>query len=58
MKISHLTNTTSYTTKDGSLIRELMHPATHGNARQSPAEAIVNPGIETIPPMSSCRDPE
>jgi hypothetical protein len=24
-----------YTTKDGSEIRELMHPAVHGNAKQS-----------------------
>jgi mannose-6-phosphate isomerase-like protein (cupin superfamily) len=30
-----------YTTKDGSLIRELMHPAVHGGHNQSLAEAIV-----------------
>jgi mannose-6-phosphate isomerase-like protein (cupin superfamily) len=30
-----------YTTKDGSTIRELMHPAIHGNRNQSLAEAIV-----------------
>ena len=30
-----------YITKDGSEIRELMHPAVHGNLTQSLAEAIV-----------------
>ena len=30
-----------YITKDGSKIRELMHPEIHGNARQSLAEATV-----------------
>jgi len=38
----------SYTTKDGSLIRELMHPDIHGNSRQSLAEAIVPAGATTI----------
>ena len=33
-----------YTTKDGSTIRELMHPLVHGNAAQSLAEATVPPG--------------
>ena len=36
-----------YVTKDGSLIRELMHPALHGNKNQSLAEAIVHPGQST-----------
>ncbi len=36
-----------YTTKDGSLIRELMHPAVHGNRQQSLAEATVAPGSRT-----------
>ncbi|MEO5359356.1 MAG: cupin domain-containing protein [Nitrospirota bacterium] len=31
----------AYTTKDGSEIRELMHPQVHGNKKQSLAEAIV-----------------
>lgn len=31
----------SYITKDGSEIRELMHPDIHGNIKQSLAEAIV-----------------
>ncbi len=37
-----------YTTKDGSLIRELMHPKVHGNANLSLAEAIVPVGFTTF----------
>lgn len=37
-----------YQTKDGSEIRELMHPALHGNRRQSLAEAVVAPGATTL----------
>ena len=37
----------AYETKDGSLIRELMHPQHHGNQQQSLAEAIVRPGDKT-----------
>ena len=36
-----------YTTKDGSRIRELMHPDIHGNHAQSLAEATVAPGAWT-----------
>ena len=36
-----------YITRDGSEIRELMHPAIHGNRQQSLAEAIVQPGQQT-----------
>lgn len=36
-----------FTTKDGSEIRELMHPAVHGNCNQSLAEARVAPGART-----------
>lgn len=38
---------TSYVTKDGSVIRELMHPSLHGNAKQSLAEARLPPGRKT-----------
>ena len=38
-----------YTTKDGSIIRELMHPAIHGNHNQSLAEATVPVGSTTVP---------
>jgi mannose-6-phosphate isomerase-like protein (cupin superfamily) len=37
----------SFISKDGSVIRELMHPAAHGNANQSFAEAIVTVGKGT-----------
>jgi mannose-6-phosphate isomerase-like protein (cupin superfamily) len=37
-----------YTTKDGSTIRELMHPAIHGNHNQSLAEAIIPAGSQTL----------
>lgn len=37
-----------YVTKDGSEIRELMHPSVHGNQNQSLAEAIVPPGQQTL----------
>lgn len=36
-----------YRTKDGAEIRELMHPAVHGNRAQSLAEATVAPGART-----------
>lgn len=39
---------TPYMTKDGSQIRELMHPARHGNHAQSFAEAIVEVGTKTV----------
>lgn len=37
----------AYVTRDGSEIRELMHPAVHGNRAQSLAEATVAPGTRT-----------
>jgi mannose-6-phosphate isomerase-like protein (cupin superfamily) len=37
----------AYITKDGSEIRELMHPTAHGNRLQSLAEATVAPGART-----------
>ncbi len=36
-----------FITKDGSIIRELMHPSVHGNASQSLAEAVVPVGKTT-----------
>jgi mannose-6-phosphate isomerase-like protein (cupin superfamily) len=35
-------------TRDGSQIRELMHPTVHGNHQQSLAEATVAPGATTL----------
>lgn len=40
-------NVVPYTTRDGSEIRELMHPDQHGCRNQSLAEAIVAPGCRT-----------
>ena len=40
-------NQPPFETKDGSVIRELMHPAVHGNRHQSLAEALVAPGAST-----------
>ena len=37
----------AYQTKDGSLIKELMHPDVQHNKNQSLAEAIVHPGKTT-----------
>jgi mannose-6-phosphate isomerase-like protein (cupin superfamily) len=36
-----------YVTKDGSTIRELIHPSVHGNRNQSLAEATVAGGFKT-----------
>lgn len=36
-----------FVTKDGAEIRELLHPARHGNHAQSLAEATVHPGRAT-----------
>ena len=41
-------NIQGYTTKDGSVVRELFHPDIHGNANQSLAEALVPAGDETL----------
>jgi mannose-6-phosphate isomerase-like protein (cupin superfamily) len=38
---------TPYVTRDGSEIRELMHPDLHGNTAQSLAEATIAPGAAT-----------
>lgn len=37
-----------FVTRDGSQIRELMHPGVHGNRHQSLAEATVAPGASTL----------
>ena len=38
----------AHTTRDGSTIRELMHPAAHGSRMQSLAEAVIWPGERTL----------
>lgn len=45
---THRSDVPAYTTRDGSTIRELMHPARHGNRAQSLAEATVDPGATTL----------
>ena len=44
---THKQQIRSYITRDGSEIRELMHPAMQGNQAQSLAEAIIQPGQRT-----------
>jgi len=46
--LSHYRDIPAYITKDGSEIRELMHPDVQGNAAQSLAEATVPPGTRTV----------
>ena len=48
MKKSEYIKAKLYETKDGSLIRELMHPEVHGNSNQSLAEATVPVGSRTF----------
>ncbi|MBU3698021.1 cupin domain-containing protein [Dechloromonas sp.] len=38
----------AYITKDGSEIRELLHPSTHAVRNQSLAEAVIPPGTTTL----------
>lgn len=45
--ITHYNDIPNYITKDGSTIRELLHPDSHGNVNQSIAEATVPAGIQT-----------
>ncbi|UCV05544.1 cupin domain-containing protein [Dechloromonas denitrificans] len=50
-QVSHKTalkNAPPYITKDGSEIRELLHPALHPVRHQSLAEAVVPPGVATV----------
>ena len=45
---TRLADIPAYVTKDGSEIRELMHPDQHGNRAQSLAEAVVPAGTRTL----------
>lgn len=49
IRVSKYSEIKSYTTKDSSEIRELIHPLQNGNVNQSIAEARVQPGGRTIP---------
>ena len=44
---TNYSSVSAYVTKDGSEIRELMHPSLHGNRNQSFAEATVAPRAQT-----------
>ena len=44
---THYDDIVAYTTKDGSLIRELMHPDQHACHNQSLAEASLSPDMES-----------
>ena len=46
--LTHYPDIPVYITKDGSEIRELMHPGVHGNQAQSLAEASIPPGTQTL----------
>ena len=56
MKHGHRASCPAYVTKDGSEIRELMHPAVQGNAAQSLAEATVAPGARTALHRHRCTE--
>lgn len=45
--LTHYRAQPPYQTKDGSEVRELMHPKVHGNQNQSLAEARIPPGETT-----------
>lgn len=45
--ISHYREVSPYITRDGSIIRELIHPAHQGPGNQSLAEARLAPGSST-----------
>lgn len=47
-ELQHYEQAQPYATKDGSEIRELMHPSIHGNKTQSLAEARVPAGTRTL----------
>ncbi|TNF36909.1 MAG: cupin domain-containing protein [Gammaproteobacteria bacterium] len=49
IKLSHYASVAAYTTKDGSIIRELMHPLSQGNRNQSLAEATIPGHSITLP---------
>jgi mannose-6-phosphate isomerase-like protein (cupin superfamily) len=48
MMASKYSEVKPYITRDGSIIRELVHPCVHENIRLSLAEAVVPPGERTL----------
>ena len=53
---THYRDSAAYLTKDGSTIRELLHPDRHGNKQQSLAEAVVAPGGKTRLHQHQCSE--
>lgn len=47
MSVNFYSSITPFVTKDGSVVRELMHPAQHSCQNQSLAEAVVPMGVTT-----------
>ena len=47
-QLSHYAEIQAFITRDGSVIRELMHPASHGADKQSLAEARLAAGQKTL----------
>ena len=45
---THYEDIKPFITKDGSIVRELMHPSVHGISNQSLAEATVPVGATTL----------
>jgi mannose-6-phosphate isomerase-like protein (cupin superfamily) len=45
-----------FKTKDGALVRELMHPNRHGPMSQSLAEATLPPGSRTLSHRHGCAE--
>lgn len=45
--LARLSDAKPFVTKDGSEVRELLHPAEHGPGKMSLAEARVEPGKQT-----------
>lgn len=48
LTLTHYDDIEAFVTKEGTIIRELMHPNVHGNSNLSIAEAIVAPGKTTL----------
>ncbi|MGM0770450.1 MAG: cupin domain-containing protein [Halobacteriota archaeon] len=48
MKRTEYSQAEPFTTKDGSIIRELMHPSNIGSQKQSLAEATIPVGCKTL----------
>ena len=55
--LSHYREIEAFITKDGSTIRELMHPSRHADQKQSLAEARLPQGRKTLLHKQTARKP-